>query len=82
MRPGDLAAWTEALGVGARELPWALASRVRTIEDLHADITRLRTGLAEAPDEEMLASISSASRALSVAGDRLNDALSDVRKER
>lgn len=82
MRPGDVAAWSEALGVGARELPWAIAARVRTIEDLHAEITRLRTGLSEAPDEEMLTSISSASRALSVAGDRLNEALVEVRRDR
>jgi hypothetical protein len=81
VHPGDVAAWTHALGVGARELPWAIASRVRTIEDLHAEITRPRTGLAEVPDEEMLASISSASRALSVAGDRLNEALVEVRRE-
>jgi hypothetical protein len=82
MRAGDVVAWSEALGVGIKELAWALAARVRTIEELHAEIIRLKAGLAEVPDEEMLASIGSASRALSVAGDRLSDALADVRKDR
>ena len=63
MRPFDIVAWAEALGVGERELPWALASRVRLVEELHAELTKLRVGMAEVPDEGMLASISSASRA-------------------
>jgi hypothetical protein len=80
MRPIEVVAWTEALGVGQKELPWALASRVRLIEDLHSEITRLRVGLSSAPDEDMLASISSASRAIGAAGDRLTEALSDLRR--
>jgi hypothetical protein len=63
VRPIDMVAWAEALGVGELELPWALSSRVRLVEELHA-------------------SISSASRALGAAGDRLTDALSDMRRER
>ena len=82
MRPIDMVAWAEALGVGERELPWALSSRVRLVEELHAELTKLRVGLSDAPDEGMLASISSASRALGAAGDRLTDALSDMRMER
>jgi hypothetical protein len=81
MRPFDVVAWAEALGVGERELPWALASRVRLVEELHAELTKLRVGMAEAPDEGMLASMSSASRTLGAAGDRLTDALADVRRE-
>ena len=81
MRPIDMVAWEEALGVGALELPWALSSRVRLVEELHAELTKLRLGLSAAPDEAMLASISSASRSLGAAGDRLTEALADVRRE-
>lgn len=81
MRALDVVAWTETLGVGSKELPWALSARVRHVEELHAELTRLRTALTAAPDEEMLASISSACRALAVAGDRLNEALGDARRE-
>jgi hypothetical protein len=79
MRAVEVVAWTEALGVGQKELPWALSSRVRQIEELHAEITKLRVGLSEAPDEDMLASMSGASRAIGAAGDRLTEALADLR---
>ena len=81
MKAPDMVAWSEALGVGIKELPWALASRVRHVEELHAELTKLRMGLGDVPDEDMLASISSASRALGAAGDRLNDALAELRRE-
>ena len=80
MRAGDVVAWAEALGVGTKEVPWALFSRVRQVEELTAELARLRASLRDAPDEDMLASISSASRGLSAAGERLNEALTDVRR--
>lgn len=54
MRRIDSTAWEEVLGVGRRELPWALQAQLRRIEDLHADVSRMRASLSDAPDEELV----------------------------
>ncbi len=77
----DSVAWGEALGVGPREVTWILGARAREVEELMGAIDRLRSELREAPDEELLILIGSASAALANAGDRINDALNDLRRE-
>lgn len=80
MRRIDSSAWSEVLSVGRKELPWALQAQLRRIEDLHTDVSRLRTALADAPDEELVLMLSSASRSLAAAGHRLEETLSDTRE--
>lgn len=80
MRGIDSSAWSEVLGVGRKELPWALQAQLRRIEDLHADVSRLRAALTDAPDEELVLMLSSASRSLAAAGHRLEETLSDTRE--
>ena len=80
MRAIDEVAWAEALGVGHREIGWILSARAREVEELIGIVDRLRAELRGAPDEEMLIHIGAASSALAIAGDRIHDALADVRR--
>lgn len=80
MRHIDSTAWEEVLGVGRKELPWALQAQLRRVEDLHADVSRLRASLVDAPDEELVLMLSSASRSLAAAGHRIEETLSDSRE--
>lgn len=77
----DVVAWGEALGVGHREVTWILGARAREVEELIGAVDRLRSELRGAPDEELLILIGSASAALANAGDRINDALGDLRRD-
>ena len=77
MRRVDSTAWEEVLGVGRKELTWALQAQLRRIEDLHTDISRMRASLAEAPDEELVLMLQSASRSLAAAGHRIEETISD-----
>ncbi len=45
MRAVDTVAWTETLGVGRKELPWALKGKSRQIADLYEEVSRLRAAL-------------------------------------
>jgi hypothetical protein len=78
VHPVDTVAWTETLGVGRKELPWALKAKVRQICDLHDDANRLRVALASAPDEELALMLTAACRSLAAAGNRLAETLTDV----
>lgn len=80
MRPIDSVAWSEVLGVGRKELTWAIQAQIRKIEDVHTDVSRLRATLNEAPDEELVLMLTSASRSLAAAGQHLEDTLADSRE--
>ena len=80
MRRVDIVAWTDLLGVGEKELPWALKARVRVVEDTQADVNRLRQGLRAAPDEELVLMLEAACRSLAMAGERLEEHVSDLAK--
>lgn len=80
MRSIDTVAWTEALGVGQKELPWALRNKARQIADAHDEVARLRAALAGGPDEELVVMLSSASRSLAEAGLRVSETLSDLNR--
>lgn len=78
MRAVDVAAWTDLLGVGEKELPWALKARVRAIEETQQEVNRLRIMLRSAPDEELVLLLEAASRSLATAGTRLEEHVSDL----
>ncbi|GAA4117802.1 hypothetical protein GCM10022415_16040 [Knoellia locipacati] len=78
MRRVDIAAWTDLLGVGDKELAWALKARIRVVEETHADVNRLRLGLRGAPDEELVLLLEAACRSLGMAGERLEEHVSDL----
>lgn len=80
MRHIDAVAWSDVLGVGRKELPWALRSKIRQLEDLHTDVSRLRASLNDAPDEELVLMLTSASRSLAAAGQRLEETCSESRE--
>lgn len=80
MRAVDTVAWTETLGVGRKELPWALRNKARQIAEVHDDVTRLRTALAAGPDEELVIMLSAASRSLAEAGVRVSETLADLNR--
>lgn len=80
MRPVDVAAWTDVLGVGQRELPWMLRSRIRVVEDAQDEINRIRLGLRGAPDEELVLFLEAACRSLGAAGHRLEEHLDALQR--
>ena len=80
MRAIDTVAWTETLGVGRKELPWAMQSKARQVADLYEEVSRLRSSLASGPDEELAMMLASASRSLATAGTRIADTLADIRR--
>ena len=80
MRAVDTVAWTETLGVGRKELPWALKSKARQLVDAYEEVSRLRAALAAGPDEELVMMLSAASRSLAMAGSRLADTLVDLNR--
>jgi hypothetical protein len=75
----DTAAWTDTLGVGSKEMPWVLQGKVRQLFELYEDVNRLRSTLAQAPDEELILMLTSACRSLAAAGERLAQTLNDTR---
>ena len=78
MRGIDVAAWTDLLGVGQKELPWAFKARIRAIEETQQEVNRLRVMLRAAPDEELVLLLDSACRSLAMAGARLEEHASDL----
>ena len=80
MRAVDTVAWTETLGVGRKELPWALKGKARQLVDLYEEVARLRASLAAGPDEELAIMLSAASNSLAMAGSRLADTLADLNR--
>ena len=80
MRAVDTVAWTETLGVGRKELPWALKGKARQLVDLYEEVSRLRATLAAGPDEELAMMLAAASRSLATAGARLADTLADLNR--
>jgi hypothetical protein len=81
MHAVDVAAWADILGVGKKELPWAIQARMRVIEDTHGDVNRIRLALRDAPDEDLVIWLEAACRALASAGERLGAHLSDLSKQ-
>lgn len=77
----EAAAWADVLGVGQKELPWALQARIRVLEDTQSDVNRVRQGLRDAPDEEFVILLESACRSLAAAGERLASHLTDLRRQ-
>ena len=80
MRAVDTVAWTETLGVGRKELPWALKGKARQLLDCYEEVSRLRAALASGPDEELAMMLSAASGSLAMAGSRLADTLADLNR--
>ncbi len=80
MRAIDTVAWTETLGVGRKELPWALQGKARQLADLYEEVSRLRSALASGPDEELVVMLAAASRSLATAGARIAETLSDLKR--
>lgn len=80
MRAIDAVAWTETLGVGRKELPWALRNKARQVADIHDEVSRLRATLATGPDEELAVMLAAASRSLAEAGVRLSETLNDLNR--
>ena len=78
MRPAEVAAWTDFLGVGEKELPWALKARARVVEETQAEVNRLRLGLRRAPDDELVLMLEAACRSLACAGERLQEYVADL----
>ncbi len=76
----DIAAWGDTLGVGAKELGWAFQARIRQVEEMHGELNQLRASFSDAPDEELVITLTSACRSLAAAGDRLAETLSDLRR--
>jgi hypothetical protein len=80
VRAIDTVAWTETLGVGRKELPWALKAKARQVADLYEDVNRIRATLAHGPDEELVMMLTAATRSLAAAGTRIAETLGDVNR--
>ena len=67
MYTADSAAWAEALGVHDAFVDRALQQRLRRLQDMEEELRALYTSFRDAPDDELLLSIRSATRSMSQA---------------
>jgi hypothetical protein len=80
MRIQEALAWGDSLGVEPADLPGALRSELRRLEDLRAELIAAHRRLGEVPDAEVSRSLWRATSALGAAEARVHDAAVAVRR--
>lgn len=75
MYTADSTAWAEAFGVHHSFLDRALQQRLRRLQDMEEELRSLYNAFKDAPDDELLLSIRSATRSMTQATECLQIAI-------